>query len=98
MFQPVVPELLSYRVWLDSERLQNACQVGITTIESSKESRVTGFQFVFLLRDEVGSSSRVKPSLLFGEVIQGIDVVKSLSSRPQVCWKSEGLRFSLKCI
>ena len=99
MFQPVVPELLNYRIWLDSEQhSKKACQVGITGIHgSARGSRVTGWQFVFLLRDHQSKSSgRAQTSLLFGDVIQGVDTVKSLCCRPHVCWGTEGLRFTLE--
>lgn len=104
MFQPVVPEMLNYRIWLDSEQhSQKACQVGITGIQGSKRgSRVTGWQFVFLLRDTIGyqqpKSGRAQTSLFFGDVVQGIDIVKQLCFTPQLCWGSEGLRFVLEAV
>lgn len=83
MFQPVVPDMLSYRIWLDSDGYaQKACQVGITGIRSTAGRggrRVTGWQFVFLLRDMAPGSHQSNKSLLFGTVVQGIDVIKSLN-------------------
>lgn len=95
-----MPELRSNRTWLDSERLQEACQVGITGIQTSRDGRVIGWELVFLLRDTMtpqqSKSGRVKPSLLFGEVDRGMDVIKLLGSRPQVSLiGNQGLHFSL---
>ncbi|XP_057376801.2 probable ubiquitin carboxyl-terminal hydrolase FAF-X, partial [Daphnia carinata] len=103
MFQPVVPDMLSYRNWLDpANYAQRACQVGITSIKAGSgrnEGRVKGWQFVFFLHDVVPSSCKSKKSLLFGNVIQGIDVVKSLScSNLSTSHFSEGLRFTLKSV
>ena len=99
MFQPTVPELLNYRIWVDSDRTTKACQVGLTRIESSRDgSRIAGWQFVFLLRDVQLHSrgTKTRPSLLFGEVVQGIDLVKQFYSGSKLCWMNEGLSFSLE--
>lgn len=100
MFQPAAPELLNYHTWVSSEYAQSACQVGLTGIQSSRNGRITSWQFVFLLRDAVAGhqskSGRAKPSLLFGEVTQGIDVIKSLCARRPLCWTNEGLHLTLE--
>ena len=107
MFQPVVPDLLNYSIWLDSERAEKSCQVGITGIQSSSSRggnnnrRVTGWQFVFLLRDMSPGHHHQQPkkSLRFGDVVQGIDVVKSLCcSRILSSHFSDGLRLTLEAI
>ncbi len=105
MFQPVVPDLLNYSIWVDSERAEKACQVGITGIQSShrrdgNSRRVTGWQLLFLLRDKSpGNHHQPKTSLRFGDVVQGIDVVKSLCcSRTLSSHFSDGLRLTLEVI
>ncbi|EFX82189.1 hypothetical protein DAPPUDRAFT_302623 [Daphnia pulex] len=104
MFQPVVPELLNYAIWVDSECAEKACQVGITGIQSShrrdgNSRRVTGWQFVFLFRDKSPGNHQPKTSLRFGDVVQGIDVVKSLCcSRTLSSHFSDGLRVTLEAI
>ena len=107
MFQPVVPDLLNYSIWLDSERAEKSCQVGITGIQSSSSRggnnnrRVTGWQLVFLLRDMSPGHHHQQPkkSLRFGDVVQGIDVVKSLCcSRILSSHFSDGLRLTLEAI
>lgn len=103
MFQPVVPDMLNYRIWLDSDNYaQKACQVGITGIEAGagrSESRVKGWQFVFFLHDMVPGAYKSKKSLLFGDVVQGIDVVKSLScSNLLTSHFSDGLRLILESV
>lgn len=89
------------RIWLDSDNYaQKACQVGITGIEAGagrSESRVKGWQFVFFLHDMVPGAYKSKKSLLFGDVVQGIDVVKSLScSNLLTSHFSDGLRLILE--
>ncbi|XP_057376939.1 probable ubiquitin carboxyl-terminal hydrolase FAF-X [Daphnia carinata] len=103
MFQPVVHDMISYRNWLDpANYAQRACQVGITSIKAGSgrnEGRVKGWQFVFFLHDIPPSACKSKKSLLFGNVIQGIDVVKSLScSNLTTSHFSDGLRFILKSV
>ncbi|KAI9563463.1 hypothetical protein GHT06_010926 [Daphnia sinensis] len=103
MFQPIVPDMLNYHIWLDSDNYaQKACQVGITGIEAGtgrNESRVKGWQFVFFLHDMVPGASKSKKSLLFGDVVQGIDVVKSLScSNLLTSHFSDGLRLILESV
>jgi hypothetical protein len=104
LFQPVVPELLNYAIWVNSECAEKACQVGITGIQSShrrdgNSRRVTGWQFVFLIRDKSPGNHQPKTSLRFGDVVQGIDVVKSLCcSRILSSHFSDGLRLTLEAI
>lgn len=96
-FRPTAPELLNYRIWLDSERTAKACQVGITKIQGS-HNNITGWNLVFLLQDVAKAKphSRVKPSLLFGEVVEGFDMIQKFRSKSKLWWSKEGLSFYLE--
>lgn len=97
-FRPTAPELLNYRIWLDSERTAKACQVGITKIQQGSRNSIAEWNFVFLLQDvaKANPHSRVKPSLLFGEVVEGFDMIQQFRSMSKLWWLREGLSFHLE--